>query len=168
MTQPDPWLVQFEERRKEREAADRSFEFLGETLTHKAMVAPEGGFRLGGFQRRQLAYSKEQEARQARGEDTEPMGVTDEEFLDLCEWTIRSCLEPESLEAWERIRDPASPEPLSLLEIYGFATYIQAKASGVFPTDAPTGSSAGRSNGVSSSTGVSPSAAPKRRPSKRT
>ena len=110
MTLPDPWLVQFEERRKEREREDRSFEFLGETLVHKAMIAPEVGFRLGGFQRRQLAYSKAQEERQERGEEPEPIGVTDEEFLDLCEWTIRSCLEPESLEAWEATKAAESEE----------------------------------------------------------
>ena len=157
MTIPDPWLVQFEERRKELEHADRSFEFLGETLVHKAMVAPEVGFRLGAFQRKQLAYSKEQTEKVDRGETPDPMGVTDEEFLELCEWTIRSCLEPESIEGWERLRSPDAREPLSLIEIYGFATYVQAKAAGVFPTVAPTSSSDGRSNGGSSSKGASPS-----------
>ena len=153
----DPWLTQFEERRKERDQEDRTFDFLGERLTHKAQVAPEVGFRLGAFQRKQIAYTAEQEERAARGEDREPMGVTDEEFLELCEWTIRSCLEPDSIAAWERIRDPNHPDPMTLLEIYGFATYVQAKAAGVFPTVEPTGSSAGPANGKTSSTGVSPS-----------
>lgn len=163
----DPWLQQFEQRRAEREQADRSFTFLGETLTHKAAVAPEVGFRLGEFQRRQLAYQLAQEEKIAKGEEPDELGVSNEELLDLCEWTIRSCLEPESIPGWERVRDPKFPQPMSLLEIYGFATYIQAKASGVFPTGAPTGSSDGRQNGGSSSKAVSRSPAVRpRRPSK--
>ena len=167
-TERDPWLTQFDERRKERELADRSFEFLGETLTHKATIAPEVGLKLGAFQRQQLAYTAAQEERAKKGEDREPMGVTDEELLELCEWTIRSCLEPESLPAWERIRAPEFPHPMDWSEIYYFATYIQAKAAGVFPTVAPTGSSDGQSNGASSSKAGSrsPVAKPRRARSK--
>lgn len=163
----DPWLQQFEARRLERDQADRSFTFLDETLTHKAAVAPEVGFRLGEFQRKQLAYQKAQEEKLLAGEEPDELGVSNEELLDLCEWTIRSCLEPGSVEAWERIRDPAYPNPMSLLEIYGFATYIQARASGVFPTGEPTGSSDGQSNGGRSSKAASRSpAAPSPRRSK--
>ena len=40
MADQEPWLEQFEARRKEREEADRSFTLLGETLVVKANVAP--------------------------------------------------------------------------------------------------------------------------------
>ena len=151
MTQRDPWLTQFDQRREEREKEDRSFEFLGETLTHKASIAPEVGMRLGAFQRRGQEHERVQQERIARGEEREPLDVDDDKFLELCEWTIRSCLEPESIEAWERIRAPEFPHPMNWNEIYLFATYIQAKASGVFPTDAPTSSSDGQSSSASTS-----------------
>jgi hypothetical protein len=159
----DPWLIQFEALRKEREEADRSFKILGETLTVKASVAPEIGFRLGEFQAKLVAYQAADKERETRGEPPSEMGVTNAEFVELSEWTIRSCLEPDSVAAWERLRAPDAKDPLTLLDIYAVATYVQARASGL-PTVGPADSSAGPQTNGTSSTAASPSpAAPRRR-----
>ncbi len=163
MTQQDPWLAQFEERRKEREQADRSFTVLGEELVVKASVAPEVGLRLAKFQVAMAKYVADfQEAQAKQKPPPTDSGYTDEDMLELSESVIVDCLTPESLEAWQRLRDPARPEPLALLEIYGLAGYVLARASG-FPTGGPSASSDGQRNGKSSSQAKSPSRAASRK-----
>lgn len=162
MTDQDPWLVQFEERRKEREQADRSFALLGEELTVKANVAPEIGLRREAFQIKVAAYTVEVAEAQAAKEPVPELGVNDEEFLELSESVILACLEPDSLDAWKRLRAPDHPDPLSLMDIYGLSGFVLAKASRL-PTVAPSGSSAGRQNGRTSSKAGSSSRAAARR-----
>ncbi len=155
----DPWLAQFEARRAEREKADRTFTLLGETLTVKPSVAPEVGLRLGKFQ---IAVAAFVEAYQkAEAEKTAPpegSGYTDEEMLALSESVIADCLTADSLPTWERLRRPDSEEPLTLIEIYGLATYVAGRAAGI-PTGGPSASSDGPQNGNTSSKARSPSRA---------
>lgn len=159
---PDPWIQQFEARRKERLKADRSFTVLGETLTAKASVAPEIGLRIGEFQARVAVYTVAAQEAQVKGKPIPDLGVSDIEMLDLSEATIRACLEPSSIKAWERLRDPNRPEPMTLMDIYGFATYVLAKATGL-PTDALADSSTGPARNGRSSTAASSSRAGTRR-----
>ncbi len=150
MTDQDPWLAQFEERRKEREKADRSFTLLGETLVVKPNVAPEVGLRRAAFQAKVQDYTLEVAAAQQAGREIPELGVDDEEFLAMSESIIVACLEPESLEAWRRLRSPDHPDPLSLLDIYGLSGFVLSKASRL-PTDAPPASSNGRQAGAPTS-----------------
>ncbi len=158
MTDQDPWLAQFEQRRKERETADRSFTLLGEALIVKPNVAPEIGLRREAFQNKVAAYTTEVEEAQRAGNPIPELGVDDEEFLALSESIIVACLEPDSLDAWKRLRDPAHPDPLSLMDIYGLSGFVLAKASRL-PTVAPSGSSNGQAPGRRTSTGASRSKA---------
>lgn len=158
----DPWLEQWEQRRQERAQTDRSFTVLGETLTAKASVAPEIGIRLAEFQTRVAAYVPVAQAAQAKGEPLPELGVSDEEMLALSEATIRACLEPASITGWERLRDPERADPMTLMDIYGFATYVLSKATGL-PTGASGGSSAGPQSNGRSSTAASPSRGKTRR-----
>lgn len=163
MTDQDPWLAQFEARRKEREQADRSVSLLGETLVVKAHVAPEVGLRLAAFQSKVNNWGRDVEQANKEGKPTPLLGVEDDEFLELSESVIVDCLEPESLKAWERMRAPGRPDPLSLMEIYGLAGFLLSKATRL-PTVAPSDSSAGRQNGrTSSKVGSSSRAAARKR-----
>lgn len=163
MADPDPWLTQFEARMAEREQEDRSFLLLGERLVYRASVAPEVGIRLGEFQRASIAYARDVQARKDAGEPSPEATITDQEMLELGEWIIRSCLEPGSVEAWERIRSPDAARQLTLIDIYELAMYVQAKAAGTLPTVAPIGSPDGRRIGEPSSKGASRSPAIKPR-----
>lgn len=155
----DPFLERFEARRKAREEADRSFEILGVTLTVKPAVAPEVGLRVARFQR---AISEYVDAfTKAEAEGTPPpdsSGYDDEEMLALSESVIAECLEADSLPAWVELRRPDNPDPLTLLEIYGLATYILSRASAL-PTDGPSASSDGPPSEPASSTDLSSSPA---------
>ena len=162
LTDQDPWLQQFEERRKERETADRSFTLLGETLVVKPNVAPEVGLRREAFQTRVATYTAEVEEARAKGTDIPELGVDDEAFLELSEGIIVACLEPESAAAWKRLRDPQHPDPLSLMDIYGLSGYVLARASRL-PTVAPSGSSNGQAPGGRTSKAGSPSRAAARK-----
>lgn len=146
MTDQDPWLVQFEARRKEREDADRSFTLLGETLVVKANVAPELALRRADFQARVEKYTIDVAEAQAKGAPIPDLGVDDKEFLELSESIIVACLEPDSLAAWARLRSPEHPDPLSLMDIYGLSGFLLAKASRL-PTAAPAASSNGHQGG---------------------
>ena len=155
----DPWLAQFEARRAEREKADRTFALFGEELTVKASVAPEVGLRLGKFQIAMAAFVEDyQKAEAANTPLPESSGYTDEEMLALSESVIADCLTADSLEAWQRLRRPDSAEPLTLLEIYGLASYVLGRATGL-PTGGPSASSDGPQNGNTSSKGRSSSRA---------
>jgi hypothetical protein len=155
----DPWLEQFQVRRAEREKVDRAFTLLGETLTVKPSVAPEVGLRLGRFQIAMAAFVEDyQKAEAAKAPLPASSGYTDEEMLALSESVIVDCLTADSLPAWERLRRPDAAEPLTLIEIYGLATYVAARAAGL-PTGGPSASSDGQPNGNTSSKARSPSRA---------
>ena len=139
----DPWIEQFEERRRERAAANRKIRLADETLIYRPSVAPEVGLRLQQVVRESQEEIAENEAREKRGEKTiDNLGRSNSEILEAADWTVRSCLEPSSVEAWERLRSLDHPEPLTSTEIIEFAFFIQARASGL-PTGRPTVSPGG-------------------------
>lgn len=158
----DPWLEQFAERRKAREEADRTFDLLGESLTVRASVAPEAALRLAQFDIRVARYLEAAQEAEAKKLPPPELGVTDEEMLAMDEEAIRAALEPGSWAAWDRLRAPDAPEPLSILEIHGLARYVVSRVSGL-PTERPAGSSAGPLNGSSSSKAKSGSRAAARK-----
>lgn len=159
----DAWLELFDARRKEREQADRSFTLLGETLTVKPSVAPEVGLRLAKFQIAMATFVADyQKAETEKTPPPESSGYTDADMLALSESVIAECLTEDSLVAWERLRLPGQPEPLTLLEIYGLANYILGRATGL-PTGGPSASSDGRTNGKTSSKARSSSPAATRK-----
>ena len=114
----DPWIEQFEERRRERAAANRKIRLADETLIYRPSVAPEVGLRLQQVVRESQEEIAENEAREKRGEKTiDNLGRSNSEILEAADWTVRSCLEPSSVEAWERLRSLDHPEPLTSTEI---------------------------------------------------
>lgn len=153
----DTWLDNFNATREQRLKDDRSFTLLGERLTVKISVAPEVGFRLAALRRRVRDDIEATQQANERGE-TAPDVTTDAEMLAVAEDTIVACLEPESLDAWRRLRSADQPIPLSFREIFSLCDYILARASGI-PTDGPSDSSAGPTTTDSSSTDDLPSPA---------
>lgn len=158
MTELDPWLQQFNERRQRAKETPRSFEFEGETISYKPFVAPEVGLRRQAFQQKINEYLKVVAEAKENYTPIPEMGVDDETMLGLSESVIYDCLTPEGIQAWERIRDPSRPDPLGLLEIYGFSGYLLSKVTEV-PTDGAPASSPGQQNGRTSSKDESPSKA---------
>lgn len=155
----DPYLEQFEARRKEREAADRTFTLLGEELTVKASVAPEVGLEMQAFKRKLVAFwIASSEAERTNSPVPAPDGVTDPEMLELSESVIRACLTADTQAAWDRLRSPDAADPLTLPEIYGLADFVLSKASGL-PTAGPSGSSDGPKSTKPRSRAKSPSTA---------
>jgi hypothetical protein len=147
----DQWLEQFQARRDARAQANREVKLLGTTLTVKPSIAPEVGLRLAHFNIAMTNYVTAYNKAQTDG-TTPPdgSGYDDTEMLALSESVIADCLTTDSLPAWQQLRAPDAPEPLTLLEIYGLANYLVSRAAGL-PTDAPTGSPAGQRNGQTSS-----------------
>ena len=159
----DLWIARFEERRQERIEGERTFELLGEKWRVRPHVAPETALRYYDLQRRMSAYVTAVQEAEAKGQPAPAeAGIDDEEMLQISEATIRACLDPASLPTWERARDPQAEDPLDLWDIYGIASYMLARASGL-PTAAPTGSSNGRATTSSSSKAASSSRAKARK-----
>lgn len=155
----DPWLVQFEQRRKVRAQHDRSFVVEGETLQVRPAVAPEIGIRYGDMAAKFAAYLTDALAAEKAGEPLPTSsGIDDAEMLDISEATIRACLDPASLSAWERLRSPDNADPLGLFDIYGLASFVLTKVTGL-PTVAPADSSNGRTPTAKPSRGASRSRA---------
>lgn len=154
----DPWLEQFEARRKEREEADRTFTVLGVDLTVKPSVAPEVALRFTSFEKRIAEFIDQSDRARTEGQPQPEAGIEDDEMLEIAESAIRTCLESSSLPAWEALRSPERDDPLGLLEIYGLARYVLGRASGL-PTGGPTDSSAGPPSGSKRSAARSSSAA---------
>ncbi len=159
MSDPDPWIVQFEERHRAKADARRTFTLFGEEFRLRATIAPEVAFRFNEFARDLDAFMLEIQAADREGREPARswLGTDELELLGLCEATIRRCLDPDSIPAWERLRDPDRPDPFDLWEIYGFARYTIVKAAEPIPTDAPTVSSNGREPTTGSSKAASPS-----------
>lgn len=155
----DPWLDNFNATREARLKENRSFALLGEQLTVKISVAPEVGFRLSDLRRKVRDDLEASKLAAERGEPAPADVTTDAEMLAVAEDTIVACLDPESLPAWRRLREPGRVVPLSFREIFALCDYILARASGI-PTEGPSDSSAGPQNTDSSSTDDSPSPAP--------
>lgn len=155
----DDFLTRFEQRRQERLAADRSFPLAGETLIHKASVAPEVGQRLEEArdemaaqldQARAISLEIQKRIDSANGDgvdlsgiDTRAMRLTDDAVILAADETVLACLEPDSHEAWARLRDVKADYPLNVAEIMEITDYLLQRVTGV-PTDAPADSSDGR------------------------
>lgn len=162
MTDPDPWLVQFNEKRRLAKEAEKSFEVEGETIYYKPFVAPEVGLRRQAFQDKINAYVEIVAEAQASGKPIPEMGVDNETMLAISESVIYDCLAPESFKTWEKLRDPKNPEPLGLLEIWHFSGFILSKVTNL-PTDAPPASSNGHQGGARTSRAGSSSRAAARK-----
>lgn len=171
----DQFLEAFEARRAAREQADRSFPLAGETLVYRSSVAPEVGMRLETMRqkvREQLerlrvaASAVEKTAGNGAGEASlealstalDSMEISDEQMLQSGDETVLACLEPESHEAWARLRSKDAPQPLTFDEIFELADYLLGCVSGI-PTSAPADSSDGRTPTASKSKARSSSAA---------
>ena len=158
----DDFLTRFEERRKERLLADRSFPLAGETLTHKASVAPEVGKRLEEMRQevgRELEELKRRLA-EANGNppDLSDLKISDDAMIEVADETILACLEPESHPVWARLRAIDNAYPLNFEEIMALADYLLGRVTGI-PTVAPAGSSDGRTTTAKRSKAASPSKA---------
>ncbi len=127
----DPFqaLEQQIEARLERE---RTFTFLGEQFTHRPSVSPSVGIR---YAKQFLIVSTE------LAQSVEE--TSDEAIIRSCDETVKSRLEPESWEAWDRLRADDARIPLTFRDIFEFADVLLGRVAGI-PTDAPTGSSDGR------------------------
>lgn len=164
----DDFLADLKRRHAERAAADRTFDLLGESLTHRPSVAPEVARTLeeAGQALADLA-DRHRHALNGGRED-----IPDEEFLvmlneqadaqrlvlDAAEHTVLACLEADSHASWARLRSEAAASPLTADDVLEVARQLVVKLS-QHPTLAPGGSSPGRkptgaaSRGTSSSTG---------------
>jgi len=163
MTEQDPWLTQFEARRKERADKDRSFILGGETLTVRPSVAPEVGLRRGEFEARIAKFQIDVAEAEKAGKPQPELGVSDQELLDLAEGIIMDCLDPDSYDAWLRLRSPDNPDPLSLMDIYGLSGYVLSRVVRL-PTDGPSASSDGpQTNGRNSKAASTSRAATRKR-----
>lgn len=151
----DTFLERFEQRRQEKLAADRSFPLAGETLVHKASVAPEIPMRLQETRAKvtaQLLVAKELIAKaNGKGVNADDIVISDDELLLMGEETVLACLEPESHDAWARLRDPKAAYPLDFDDVMSVADYLVSRVTGIIPTVAPVDSSTGRRQTASTS-----------------
>lgn len=143
----DSFLERFEKRRQERLAVDRSFPLAGETLVHRASVAPEVGSRLEAM-RDEVGKTVAEARRRIAAANGDPADLSDLDFddsrmIESADETILACLEPESHEAWARLRAIDAEYPLNFEEIMSLADYLLGRVTGI-PTSAPADSSAGR------------------------
>jgi hypothetical protein len=158
----DEFLERFEENRKAREQAERSFPLLGETLTFRAHVPYEIGRGLEAARMRFADDLGEAQRRLNEANGTAPdlsdLTLNTDELVSAADAQILACLEPESREAWARLRALDAAEPLNFHEIGQIADYLLGRVSGI-PTDAPAGSSGGRKTTASKSKAASSSTA---------
>ncbi len=149
----DQFLEQFEKRRAERLAADRSFTLAGETLTHRAAVPPQIGLKLEEARHRVAVEVLEiQQLAEGMNGSIDPAFVrllrgqtTDTDILQTADEVIVACLEQDSLEPWGRLRAEDAVYPLTITEVMEIADWLIGKVTGI-PTDAPAVSSAGRTS----------------------
>lgn len=158
----DDFLARFERRRQERLEADRTFPLAGETLTHRASVAPEVGSRLEAM-RDKVGAEVAEARRRIAAANGEPADLSDLQFddasmIEVADDTILACLEPDSHEAWSRLRAVDAAYPLNFEEIMSLADYLLGRVTGI-PTSAPADSSDGRTTTAKRSKAASSSTA---------
>lgn len=162
----DSFLEAFEARRREREQADRTITLAGEQLTFRPSVAPEVGMKLEAARqdtadRLKTLSDKATEldkvtarngdaqadedvaAMLAVTEAVEAVQEAEGRALETADATVLDCLDPDSHEAWGRLRSVEATHPLTFTEVFQIADYLLGKVAGI-PTDAPAGSSDGR------------------------
>lgn len=167
-------LEKIEAARRAREEADRTFTLAGETFKYRTAVAPAVVFRFRDSQRIKWedlrdAYEwgeKMQAAQNMNGGGEAEVArlmaempqarQTDEELLAMADATIVALLDPESHEAWARLRSEENPHPLTYDECFDFLDYLLGRVTDL-PTVAPTDSSPGRTETASKSKGASSS-----------
>ena len=152
----DAWLDDFQRRIADRKVSDRSFELLGEKLTVKPSVAPQVGLNFNSTRDKVIQQTRARQEALDAGKDAPDPLVTDEELLDVIEQTIRACLEPSSLPAWDKLRSPEHASPLNWFDLYSLCDYVLSRASGL-PTVASVASSNGRASAGRSSRAASSS-----------
>lgn len=161
----EQWLEQLEKRREAREAANRSFDLRGETLTVKAGVAPQitipvqNALNTAAVENQAVAEATE------KGQPPSVRTVTNDMLVDLADETILACLTVDCHSAWKRLRDPNAPIPVTEEELFIVMWGLVAKIANL-PTDAPAVSSNGRAPTDRSSTDASPSPARARKSSR--
>lgn len=161
MDEPQTILERIEAARQAREEADRTFQLAGETFKFRKAVAPEVVFRFRSSQRMSFEDQKtewEWAAKLRAAQDMNGGGEeaiarliverpeprqTDEELLATADATIIGMLEPESHEAWARLRSEDNPHPLTYDECFDVLHYLIGAVAEI-PTGAPSGSSPGR------------------------
>ena len=172
----DDFLANFEAKRAAREAADRSFVIAGETLRFRPSIAPEVAFKFRASQvsamedlEKLQAWSAEYAAAAAKnGKGEADMAkliervpeprLSDDDLLLVADETVLACLEPDTHEAWARLRSPEAPQPITYDEVFEIVGYLLSRVTQI-PTDAPSDSSAGRTQDDKRSTGKSSSPA---------
>jgi len=157
----DAFLEAFEAKRKARAEADRTFTLAGETFRFRPTIAPEIVFRFRASQQSMYedleklrAWGMELEAAQGLNGDGEAdvsrlmeampePRLTDDDLINIADETVIACLEPDSHEAWARLRSPENPQPVTYQEVFEIVGYLLGRVAEI-PTVAPTGSSDGR------------------------
>lgn len=164
------FLTEFHKKREARLAADRTFTLAGETLTHRPSVAPQIGLKLEAARHKVSVELLEisQRAKEINGSVPDEFvrlisgQTTDVEMLQISDEVIVACLEPDSHEAWGRLRDENAAYPLSVADVMEIADFLIERVTQI-PTVAPAGSSDGRTETVKPSKGTSSSAGKTRR-----
>lgn len=162
----DSFLEDFERRRQERLAADRTFTLAGERLTHKAAVAPEVAHRLEAMRRKveaELAEARRRiETANGKPADLSDLQISDEAMIAAADDTILACLEADSHDGWARLRNTDAAYPLAWEDVMGIADWLLGRVSGI-PTVAPADSSDGRTKTATSSKAASSSTGRRRK-----
>lgn len=162
----DDFLKAFNEQRKLRADADRSFELEGVTLTHRPAVAPEVPFRFQEATEMLATWAGEVNALLAAANGSTPVipdqPISDADLLSIYDHTVIACLEEKSHAAWATLRSPEAAYPLLGEEVYRLAVYLIGKTTSL-PTAGLLGSSSTQPETETTSTENSPSLAPKRR-----
>ncbi len=166
----DEFLKAFNEQRKLRAQADRSFPLGEETLTYRPAVAPEIPLAFQEATELLATWAGEVNAllSQANGSTPEipEQPISEADLLAVYDATVLACLEPASHETWARLRSPDASYPLLGEEVYRLAVYLIGKTTSL-PTDGLLGSSSTQPETATTSTGNSPSPAPKSKTSGR-
>lgn len=156
----DPWLEQFEARREARAKDAAEIAVGGVTLALKPGVAPQVSIRYFDVKRRLLEYNFAAAEAEKAGKPRPdlPDDLFDTALLDLMEETAQALLHPSSLSAWQQLRAPANPKPLTWRDLFDLVEYLIGRASGL-PTEGPTASADGPPSTASTSKAASSSKA---------
>lgn len=143
----DTWTEGFDKRRAARKTRAPLVTILDERLTLKPALSPDALFAV---------VDAGDRYREDPDKDLRA-------YIDTIDEAIIALLDPGSLEAWARLRDPSRPDPLDLTDLREIHDFLCTRiiAANQVPTDAPTGSSGGRKQTARKSTGASSSTAAK-------
>lgn len=142
----DDFLKAFNEQRALRAERDRSFQIDGVTLTHRPAVAPEIPLLFAETTDRLAVWADEVNRLLATAKNGDQPAlpeqpVSEAQLIEVYERTVLACLDPASDEAWQKLRAPDAPNPLTGEDIYRLAVYLIGRTTQI-PTDGLLGSSA--------------------------